>query len=287
MTALMIYTERNDGLEMAKFLVENGADVNAKNDRMWGKWPLGMALAKDGNLDVAQYLFEQGADVRSGTLSSALKRDKELAMEMLATMDRIPSDVLPAVVEDDELFNDFIEKGADPSAVVKTCARSGNIECLRKLAEAGADPNSGMPLDFVKNAETARFLVEEMGADVSLGHPVHEAVMEENAELVRYLVNKAGADMNKQDYNGQIDEQTALHLAAFHQKFNMLKVLLQCDGPYKINTKNGDGNTVLDYIGTGNEHATPSHWKSEYKGVSRAEVRKMLKDKGALLSTQL
>ena len=30
MTPLMIYAERNDGLKMAEFLVENGADVNAR-----------------------------------------------------------------------------------------------------------------------------------------------------------------------------------------------------------------------------------------------------------------
>ena len=93
--------------------------------------------------------------------------------------------------------------------------------------------------------------------------------------------------MNKQNYQGQVDNQTALHLAAFHQKFNMLKVLLECKGPHKLNAKDENESTVLDYIGSGNEQHTPNHWKNEYKGVSRAEVRKMLRAKGALMSSQL
>ena len=284
MTALMIYAERHDGLQMAKFLVENGADVDAKNDRAWGKYAINLAFTKDGNKDVAIFLMENGAKITEGALYSALKSDKELAMKMLNSMEHVPSSALTAVIDDDEMFDYLMERGADPSAVVKAAARTGNIKALRKLAEAGADPNRiGKPLDFAKNAETAKVLVE-MGADVNIGLPVHEAVSDEDAERIKYLVNEAGADMNKLNSNGQ----TALHLAAAYQKFNMLKVLLECNGAHKINLLDEDENTVLDYIGKSSDYThVPDHFKTEYKGVTRDEVRNMLLKRGALLAREL
>lgn len=285
MTPLMIYAERHDGLEMAKFLVENGADVNAKNERAWGKYAINLAFSKDGNKDVGIFLMEKGAKITDGALYSALKSDKELAMKMLNSMEHVPSSALTAVIDDDEMFDYLMERGADPSAVVEGAARSGNVKALRKLDEAGADPNRlGKPLDFAKNAETAKVLVE-MGADVNIGLPVHEAVSDEDAERIKYLVNEAGADMNKLNSN----DRTALHQAASYQKFNMLKVLLECNGAHKINLLDEDENTVLDYIGkyaSGSNHV-PDHYKTEYKGVSRKEVREMLLNKGALLAKEL
>lgn len=286
MTALMIYTERSDGLEMAKFLVENGANVNARNDRAWGKTALDMALTKDGNRQVAYYLLENGANVTEGALFSALKKDKQLAMKMIDARKTVPSSALIAVIDDDKMFDLLVQKGASPSGVVKDAARTGNLKALRKLHEEGADPNQvGNPLELAKNVETVRFLVNEMGADVNKGLPVHEAVKDEDAARIRFLVNEAGADMNKKNKQGK----TALHQAAFYQKFNMLKVLLKCKGAHKINMLDNDENTVLDYIGAHDprDGHVPDHWKSEYKGVSRKEVRKMLLDMGAKLASQL
>jgi ankyrin repeat protein len=284
-TALMIYAERHDGLEMAKFLVENGADVDAKNDRAWDKYAINFAFSPDGNKDVGIFLMEKGAKITEGALYSALKSDKKLAMKMMNSMDNIPSSALTAVIDDDELFQYLLENGANPSAIVKDVARSGNIKALRKLDEAGADPNRyGKPLELAKNAETAKVLVE-MGADVNIGMPVHEAVMDEDIERIKYLVNEASADMSKQNDRGR----TSMHLAAAHQKFNVLKALLECKGSHKINLVDENKNTVLDYIGkyaSGSKHV-PDHYKTDYKGVSRKEVREMLLNKGALLASEL
>lgn len=281
MTALMIYADKKDGLPMVKYLVQKGADVNAKNERMWGKYAINIAAIN--SMEIAEYLMDNGAEVTEGALYSVLKKDKKLAMKMLNTFERVPSSTLTAVIDDDEMFNYLLQSGANASAVVEACARTGNVKALRKLAEAGADPNQiGNPLEVAKNAQTASVLVE-MGADVNKGFPVHEAVMDEDIERVKFLVNEAGADMNKQNKQG-----TAMHLAAMHQKFNMLKVLLECKGPHKFNLQDEDKKTVLDYIGTKITHgATPRHYKNEYKGVSRDEIRSMLIAKGAKYSREL
>ena len=46
--------------EMVKYLVDNGADVNAKDNDHWNVL---MFAIENGKLDMVRYLFEQGADV--------------------------------------------------------------------------------------------------------------------------------------------------------------------------------------------------------------------------------
>jgi ankyrin repeat protein len=265
MTALMIYAQESDGLPMVKYLVEKGADVNARKDILQGSFnPTPLAFAMDeGNIEVTKYLIEKGAKIDAGTISSALKKDREWGMALLEAKESVPSDLLLSQIDDDELFNYLLERGADPTSQIERAASSGDVKAVRKLVEAGGDPNGyGSSLEEAKNAETARVLVE-LGADVDKGFPVHEAVMDEDAERIRFLVNEAGADINKQDSGSRpIGDQTPMHVAAYRDKYNMLKVLLECKGPHKFNLKNEEGRTVLDH-------------------VSNSQLRKTLLDKGA------
>ena len=59
-TALM-YVAREGDLEIAKYLVENGADINAK-DNDWGYTAL-IYAAEYVNLEIVQFLIESGADI--------------------------------------------------------------------------------------------------------------------------------------------------------------------------------------------------------------------------------
>ena len=88
------------------------------------------------------------------------------------------------------------------------------LEDIKKLVEAGADVNAKVKIhnnaDFyflptihvVKNLETARFLVEEAGADVNIkaAHPSagNALVYQSNMEILRFLVD-SGTDINGGD----------------------------------------------------------------------------------------
>ena len=56
----LLKASRTGDLKKVKYLVENGADVNALDE--WGKTPLYMASYR-GHLDIVKYLLENGADV--------------------------------------------------------------------------------------------------------------------------------------------------------------------------------------------------------------------------------
>lgn len=282
MTALMHYAGRSGGMSIIELLIESGADPDSMNDRQFSRRALDIALTRRNNIPAAYYLIEQGATITEGALFSALGLERELGLLMLQMIDSVPASALLAVLDDQELFNMMIERGADPAEALGTVVRSGNVKGIQMLVEAGADIHSSDDLlERAANEETARILVT-LGVDVQHGLPLHRAVMDEDAGRVSFLVNEAGASMGRLDQNGR----TALHLALFHQKFNMMKTLLQSEGPHYINHLH-DERTVLDLIGTGTEAHVPSGWIEEYKGVSREEIREMLISMGAKSSAQL
>lgn len=262
-SALMVYVQKRDGLPMVKFLVENGAHVDGFVGDHGVTKLYGVPLDDAEADEVVKYLVEKGATIRAGTIATALNKDREWGMELLEAKESVPSILLLSNIDDDELFNYLLERGADPTSQIERAASSGSIKALRKLVKAGGEfRDPWNPLEEAKNAETARVLVE-LGADVDRGFPVHEAVMDEDAERIRFLVNEAGADINKQNPGSRpIGDQTPMHVAAYRDKYDMLKVLLECKGPHQFNLKNEEGRTVLDH-------------------VSNSQLRKTLLDKGA------
>lgn len=267
-SALVVYVQKRDGLPMVRFLVENGADVDGYvGDHAVTKL-YGVPLKMAEEDEVVKYLIEEGATIGTVTIDNALRKDREWGMELLEAKESVPSDLLLSHIDDDELFNYLLERGADPTSQIERAAGHGNIKAVRKLVEAGGEfRDPWNPLEEAKNAETARILVE-LGADVDRGFPVHEAVWDEDAERIRFLVNEAGADINKQNPGSRpYGDQTPMHVAAYRNKYDMLKVLLECKGPHKFNLKNEEGKTVLDY-------------------VSHSELKKTLLDKGAKSTSQ-
>ena len=58
---VLYIASRNGNLNMVKYLVEHGADVNIQN--RWGETALYQASNRNGHLDIIRYLVEHGADV--------------------------------------------------------------------------------------------------------------------------------------------------------------------------------------------------------------------------------
>jgi ankyrin repeat protein len=115
-------------LDIAKFLIEKGADVNAR-DKNGGTGLMSAAMA--GNLEVVKFLFEKGLDVKARTKNGLT--------------------VLTAAVGGGnlEVVKFLIEKGADVNVrtedgqtALMIAARGGKLEVVKLLIEKGADVNA-------------------------------------------------------------------------------------------------------------------------------------------------
>jgi ankyrin repeat protein len=148
----------------------------------------------------------------------------------------------------------------EPPTPFHDAARGGDVETLRRLLDAGADPNEedwtgAPPLDQAVHggsAEAVRVLLEA-GADpnggASLTSPLVGAAGKNRVDLVMILLD-AGANPHRTDPQ---DGGTALMLAAFHGNLAMIDLLLALGvSPNVVASK---GWTALRYaVESGHQH---------------------------------
>ncbi len=120
--------DEGGNLEVVKYLVEQGADVNAKDE---DGWTVLHAVDEGGNLEVVKYLVEQGADV------NAKGEWGRTALHAVAEGGNL------------EVLKYLVEQGADVNAkgewgrtALYSAARRGNLEVVKYLVEQGADVNA-------------------------------------------------------------------------------------------------------------------------------------------------
>ena len=125
-TPLAFAAERNN-LEITKLLIENGADVNKKNDL--GSAPLHYAT-RYNNLEMVKLLVKNGADVN----------------QISSLDDNVPLEY--AIYNDNsEMAKFLVEAGADVNSAeeglyttpLNEAVKSGNLETVQFLIENGAD----------------------------------------------------------------------------------------------------------------------------------------------------
>ncbi|MEQ1552251.1 ankyrin repeat domain-containing protein [Sphingorhabdus sp.] len=100
------YAAAHGNLEIVKFLVQQGFDINAPDDH-FGIAPLEAACSK-GNVEIARYLIDQGAvmdvseSVRNPLWSAVVGRSPEIAQMLLdAGIDTSPRYKLTDAVDED------------------------------------------------------------------------------------------------------------------------------------------------------------------------------------------
>ncbi|MBQ6617721.1 MAG: ankyrin repeat domain-containing protein [Thermoguttaceae bacterium] len=142
------YIFGNVNLEVVKYLVEKGANVNDKDNLQC--IPLHFA-ANNGNLEVVKYLVEKGSNINEGSFFG------ESVLHVAAQSGNL------------ELVKYLVKMGANAreQSVLHFAANSGNLELVKYLVKMGANINA-------RNAKG--------------GTALHNAAFSGNLELVKWLV---------------------------------------------------------------------------------------------------
>ena len=222
--------------EVAKYLIEKGADVNHADKN--GATAL-LGAAQEGHPEVAKYLIEKGADVNHAD------KDGDTALKFAAKEGHL------------EIAKYLIEKGADVNHIGKngttaltSVAQEGHLEIAKYLIEKGADVNhigkdgvtAFMVATYKGHPEVAKYLIEK-GADVN--HATNHgttalifAVQEGHLEVAKYLIEK-GVDVNY----ARKDGVTALMVATYKGHPEVAKYLIEKGAD--VNHANNNGTTAL------------------------------------------
>ena len=192
--------------EAVKLLLSKGADVNkAKKD---GDTPLTIA-SYEGHTEIVKLLLAKGADINK------VDKDGETALYVASEGNHF--DIVEMLRKAGANVNKADNRGRTPLYVA---SREGNVSSVRELLKS-----KNVQVDKVdKDGWTPLMIASQYGAPF----------------CTRALL-KAGADPNKSKPDGV----TALHVASFNDKVDVVKELLAAKDidPFK---KNRDGKTALD-----------------------------------------
>ncbi|WIH81251.1 ankyrin repeat domain-containing protein [Brachyspira pilosicoli] len=247
-TPLMIAAAIND-YDMVKFLVEKGADVNAKTHFEYSSVETPLLLSLDNeNSSVAEYLINNGADI------NVTNEDGETPLMYASKVHNI------------KVIELLIQKGADINAFdnygnTALIYGANNLETVKLLVENGADVN------FYKGGSTALISACEYS---------HER----NIDVIKYLVSKK-ANINAQDNKGD----TALNKTLDTSDEGSIDILdfeianFLIEQGADVNIKNKREYTPFIYLGMGEGNNKSFQ---EYR-IKLAEV---LLEKGADINAQ-
>lgn len=226
----LIYAARTGSIDVAKVLLDAGADVNQVSRYGWS--PL-LAAVQNRNYRMARFLIDNGADVnlanKGGWTPLYLATDNR-NIEGGDYPTRVPD------MDDLEFIKLLLDKGADPNAQMiessetrtvftnqwldeegatafLRASQSGDIELMRLLLEYGADPHI-----YTKLGVTPLAVAAGIGWVEGI---TFEWSPEQTVEAVKLLL-ELGIDPNYQADTGRV----ALHGAAHKGATEVVKVLV-------------------------------------------------------------
>jgi ankyrin repeat protein len=274
------YASYNGKLQIAKYLIENGADINVQTLDLYT--PLHFAI-KYGHVNLAKYLIEQGADINLQTYK------KEAAIHISIAKGLYSLSKL------------LIDKGADLTMSAEHgtplhyAEMYGDLKIAKHLIKNGSDINAfdDNKDTVLHNAIYKEYKLEfvrlflKYGADINLKNKYGDmaidiAIKQGNTEglklLNHYLKIKPGLELNLSkstiiinlnDIEGNGFEKTSLsselkfspskddkgdtslHLAAQEGNINKVQILL--DQGVSINIADKNGNTPLHIAACNND----------------------------------
>ena len=231
---------RRGHVDVARLLLEHGADVNARDNVEFS--PLLLA-SREGYAKLARILLEHGADAEARdddkrtplflAVEGGHVEVARILLEHSADMEaREMNDMSPlehaSIIGNVEIVRLLLEHGGDARSEDENrdtplhfASANGKHAVVQMLLEHGVDANaqntsSRTPLHRAKGGETARLLLEH-GADANAlcnqsRTPLHHAAEYGRLEVARILLER-GVDPNTRDANNA----TPLHLASSSQ----------------------------------------------------------------------
>ena len=292
-----------NNIEMVKYLISIGQDVNAQifADGFWINSPM-KAAAQNGNIEIAKLLIDEGANLNSSDdyIYNAIDYGNYDIAKLLIDNDVFNLNTNTTIeqaielakkkkyYEMEKLLSSEDSNNIDGYDELMNAISKGDMKALEKLIKDDTDLNKEYdnitPLGLAaarNDKEMVKFLVEK-GADINLedgyGYtPLMKAIDYYNVGLAKniidlkpdlnavcsatgdtpltYLVNankygggadlcyymiKNGADINKKNKEGN----TSLMIAAASYNYAIVGVLVNMGADYNI--KNKEGKTAID-----------------------------------------
>ncbi len=250
----LLFAARQGHLDVAKALVEGGADLNLQDPDLVS--PTVTAIV-NGHYDVAAYLIEKGADINLADRWGRAALWAAIDMHTLPHSGR-PDAVESATVSSDQLLRLVLSRGADVDAqlvlfppyrsladrgsdnvmtigatALVRAAKAGDVSGIRLLLERHADVN-------LANADGITPVIAAAGVGSRDSDTRGRYKTEKDAVESVTLLLDAGADVNAADNRGQ----TPLHGAAFWGWNDVVRVLVQRGA--NLHARDRRGFTPLD-----------------------------------------
>jgi ankyrin repeat protein len=228
---IVLAAERNE-LEIAKILLENGADINQQRD--YDGYTALMSIAEGiwgSNVQLVELLLNNGADVNmvdidgKGALEYAVNSSSDNFVTVSSMLIDAGSDLelndfgaqilyfasengYDSIVESlmARKINPNIELGQLRFSIIEA-SEAGHSEIVKMLVEGGADPNVITKFDYTA---------------------LMYASMEGYSEIVKTLLD-AGADPNK-----EMEEETALTFAVEENEPEIVRLLIDAGADYNL-----------------------------------------------------
>ena len=233
------YAARSNSDGIAMWLIDHGADVNAKNED--GETPLLIAIS-NRNFDLAEFLNERGDDVNAKEvdgetpllISVSIPWLAKLLIERGADVNAKNEDgetplLIAATRDNFDLVELLIEHGADVNvktvvgwAPLHSAASRNSLDMAKLLIEHSADVNAKneMSLGY------AQWLIEYgHSVDVIGMTPLHSAAWSNSLDVAKLLIER-GADVNAKD----ADDFTPLDRALNEDDSEEMQALLRRHG---------------------------------------------------------
>jgi ankyrin repeat protein len=263
----LAFAARDGCLECARALVEAGANINYE-DPAWVT-PLNLAVY-NAHYDTAALLLEKGANPNDESLYLAAEIHN-LPVDGRSGQAR-PAPRTPDKLNSVDIVRLLLAKGADPNAALtreiqsrqnsfervssitgmtplQRAAASADLEVMRLLLDAGADPDRVTPAaeglyagdrDGAWGGNLALLEAARVGTTTTRKLAYRSVERGDSFEAVKLLLDK-GADVNQADLAGV----TALHVAAREGDLELIQMLV--DRGAKLDRKDEYDKTPLDW----------------------------------------